>query len=157
MANQFVFHRELSPIRELLVAKLSGRPRQTWRSFTWFDRGSLATPAMCGLTWKFMAGVGSSIFFPCFSHSVCSPCLTPLIWSFLASNFAVLSPNIIFSCPVPLGSNSIFLALNLSSARTVMPQGPPAPLSPPVHCLIPRGSGNLSDLRSRPQVGKQHL
>lgn len=140
MANQFVFHRELSPIRELLVAKLSGRPRQTWRSFTGFDRGSLAMPAMCGLTWKFMAGVGSSIFFPSFSHSVCSPCLTSLIWSFLASNFAVLSPNIIFSCPVPLGSNSIFLALNLSSARTAMPQGPPAPLSPPVHCLVPHAS-----------------
>lgn len=43
MADQFVFHRDLSPIRELLVAKLSGRPRQTWRSFKGFTRSTVAS------------------------------------------------------------------------------------------------------------------
>ena len=110
---------------------------------------------MCGLTGKLTVEVGSSIFSPRFSHSVCSPCLTPLVWSFLASIFAVLCPIFVFPCPVHLGSNSIFLALTLSSARTVTPQGPLTSLSPPVHSLsIPVKQFNYANENSAESLGE---
>ena len=37
------FNRELSRIRELPVAKLSGRPKQTWRSFRGFTEATVAS------------------------------------------------------------------------------------------------------------------